>query len=121
MLSNLDHLPRQVETAPPELVNDTNLARIAGALRFIDNELNNYFTDSDTSHLTNALDTGLQNLHQALRRSFGYWQKGRDPEEVEADLDLRPERRHMPVLPGGCLRPPLPHAAVLAGRYRHPR
>jgi hypothetical protein len=95
MLSNLDHLPRQIETAPPELVNDTNLARIASALRFIDNELNNYFADSDTSHLTNALDTGLQNLHQALRRSFGYWQKGPDPEKVEADLDLRPERRHM--------------------------
>ena len=95
MLSNLDHLPHQIETAPPELVNDTNLARIAGALRFIDNELNNYFADSDTSHLTNALDTGLQNLHQALRRSFGYWQKGRDPEVVEADLDLRPQRRHL--------------------------
>lgn len=93
MLSNLESLPAQMEAALPELVNDTNIARIASALRFIDNELNNYFADSDTAHLTNALDTGLQNLHQALRRSFGYWQKGRDPQTVTADLDLRPERR----------------------------
>jgi hypothetical protein len=94
MLSNLDHLPRRIETALPELVNDTNLARIASALQFIDNALKNYFADSDTGHLTDALDTGLQNLHQALERSFGYWQMGRYPERVEADLDLRPERRH---------------------------
>jgi len=93
MLSNLDHLPGRIESAPPELVNDTNLTRIANALRFIDNELTSYFADSDTGHLTNALDTGLQNLHQALRRSFGYWQMGRHPEKAEADLDLSPERR----------------------------
>jgi len=93
LLSNLDHLPYSIQSAIPELVNDTNIARIADALRFIDNELNNYFADSDTVHLTNALDTGLQNLHQALRRSFGYWQRGRDSETVTADLDLRPERR----------------------------
>ena len=93
MLSNLESLPAQMQTALPELVNDTNIARITDALRFIDNELNNYFADSDTAHLTNALDTGLQSLHQALRRSFGYWQKGPDPETVTADLDLRPERR----------------------------
>jgi hypothetical protein len=84
-----------MQGALPELVNDTNIARIIDALRFIDNELNNYFADSDTVHLTNALDTGLQNLYQALRRSFGYWQRGRDPETVVADLDLRPERRHL--------------------------
>jgi hypothetical protein len=93
MLSNLESLPVQIQTALPPLVNDTNIARIAAALRFIDNELNSYFGDSDTAHLTNALDTELQRLHQALRRSFGYWQKGRDPETVTADLDLRPERR----------------------------
>jgi hypothetical protein len=93
MLSNLESLPVQMQTALPELVNDTNIARIAATMRFIDNELNNYFADSDTAHLTNALDTGLQRLHQALRRSFGYWQRGRDPEIVTADLDLRPERR----------------------------
>jgi hypothetical protein len=93
MLSNLESLPAQMQTALPELVNDTNIARITDVLRFIDNELSNYFADSDTAHLTNALDTGLQNLHQALRRSFGYWQKGRDPETVTADLDLRPGRR----------------------------
>ncbi|HTS96434.1 MAG TPA: hypothetical protein VMI33_07420 [Streptosporangiaceae bacterium] len=95
LLSNLDHLPYSMQSAMPELVNDTNIARIAGALRFIDNELNKYFADSDPVHLTNALDTGLHNLHQALRRSFGYWQKGREPETVTADLDLRPERRDM--------------------------
>jgi|SRR6516164_4806071 hypothetical protein len=93
MLSNLESLPVRIQTVPPELVTDTNIARITDALRFIDNELNNYFADSDTAHLTNALDTGLQSLHQALRRSFGYWQKGPDPETVTADLDLRPERR----------------------------
>jgi hypothetical protein len=93
MLSNLESLPAQMQTALPELVTDTNIARITDALRFIDNELNNYFADSDTAHRTNALDTGLQNLHHALRRSFGYWQKGRDPETVTADLDLRPARR----------------------------
>jgi hypothetical protein len=93
LLSNLDHLPYTIQSALPALVNDTNLARIADALRLIDNELNNYFVDSDAVRLTNALDNGIQNLHQALRRSFGYWQKGRDPETVTADLDLRPERR----------------------------
>ncbi len=93
MLSNLDGLPAQIQTALPELVNDTNIARITAALRLIDDELKSYFTDADTVHLANALDTGLQNLHQALRRSFGYWQKGQDPETVTADLDLRSERR----------------------------
>jgi hypothetical protein len=93
MLSNLESLPVQMQNALPELLTDTNITRITDALQFIDNELNNYFADSDTAHLTNALDTGLQNLHQALRRSFGYWQQGRDPETVTADLDLRPERR----------------------------
>jgi len=88
-----------METALPALINDTNIARITGALRAIDNELNNYFADSDTAHLTNAVGTmdapgpGLQHLHQALQRSFGYWQPGRTPETVVADLDLRPERR----------------------------
>jgi len=97
MLSSLEGLPVQMQTALPELVvNDTNIGRITGALRFIDNELNSYFADSDAAHLTNALDIGLQNLHQALRRSFGYWQMGQDPARwppVVADLDLRPERR----------------------------
>ena len=96
MLSNLESVSVQMQAALPELANDTNIARIAAALRFIDNELNSYFADSDIAHLTNALDTGLQNLHQALRRSFGYWQMGQDPARwppVVADLDLRPERR----------------------------
>ncbi len=96
MLSNLDRLPFSIRGAVPDLVNDTNMARIADALRFIDNELNSYFADSDTGHLSNALDTGLQGLHQALRRSFGYWQMGQDPGRwppVVADLDLQPERR----------------------------
>jgi hypothetical protein len=96
MLSNLESVSVQMQAAFPELVNDTNIARIAAALRFIDNELNNYFADSDIAHLTNALDTGLQNLNQALRRSFGYWQMGQNPARwppVVADLDLRPERR----------------------------
>jgi hypothetical protein len=96
MLSNLESVSVQMRAALPELVNDTNIARIAAALRFIDSELNNYFADSDAVHVTNALDTGLQNLHKALRRSFGYWQMGQDPARwppVVADLDLRPERR----------------------------
>ncbi len=92
MLSNLDGLPMQMQTALPELVNDTNIARITDALRFIDNELNNYFADSDTAHLTNALDTGLQNFHQALRRSFGYWQRSLRP---VADFDLRQEHHQL--------------------------
>jgi hypothetical protein len=95
LLAVLDRLPVYIQNALPELVNDTNLARITDALRFIDNELNSYFADSDTVHLTNALDTGLQRLTQALRRSFGYWQRGRGPETVVADLDLRPEQRHL--------------------------
>src|SRR5260370_36228455 len=99
LLSNLDGLSATMQGALPELVNDTNIARIADALRFIDNELNYYFADSDTVHLANALDTGLQNFHQALRRSFGYWQMGRGPNQMGrnpepvADFDLRPERR----------------------------
>jgi hypothetical protein len=100
MLSNLDGLPVRIREALPELVNETNLARIAAVLRFIDDELNSYFADSETVHLTNALDTGLQNFHQALHRSFGYWQMGPDPGSwppVVADLDLRPERRDKPV------------------------
>ena len=82
MLSNLDGLQGKMQGAFPELVNDTNIARIADALRFIDNELNYYFADSDTVHLANALETGLQNFHQALRRSFGYWQMGRGPNQM---------------------------------------
>jgi hypothetical protein len=96
LLAVLDGLPHQMQSALPELVNDTNIARIIGVLRFIDDELNSYFADSDTVHLTNALDTGRENLYQALRRSFGYWQMGQDPSRwppVVADLDFRPERR----------------------------
>src|SRR5262249_9509575 len=55
-----------------------------------------YFADSDPAHLANALDAGLLKLHEAMRRSFGYWQMGQDPARwppVQADLDLRPERR----------------------------
>src|SRR5215467_1697296 len=36
MLSNLDRVSVQMQDALPELVNDTNIARIAAALRFID-------------------------------------------------------------------------------------
>jgi len=96
MLSSLEHVSVMMDAALPELVNDANIARIAAALRFIDDELNNYFADSDIAHLTNALDTGLEHIHQALRRSFGYWQMGQDPAlwpPVVLDLDLRPERR----------------------------
>ena len=90
-------LPIKMQDALPELINDTNIARILDALSFIDNELNNYISDSDIAHLTNALDTWIQNLYQALRRSFGYWQIHRDqgPAIVVADLDLSQERRHM--------------------------
>lgn len=88
-----------MEAALPELINETNLVRITDALRAIDNELNNYFADSDTAHPANAVGTmdvpgpGLGYLHQAIRRSFGYWQPGKAPETVVVDLDLRPERR----------------------------
>jgi hypothetical protein len=96
LLSNLDGLPVRMQGALPELVNETNFTRIAAVLRFIDNELNSYLGDSDAAHLTNALDTGLQNFHHAMQRSFGYWQMSRDPARwppVAVDLDLRPERR----------------------------
>ena len=97
LLSNLDGLPATMQDALPELVNDTNIARIIDALRPIENDLNSYLADPDAVRLTNALDIGLQNFHQALRRSFGYWQMGQDPSRwppVVADLDLRLERRH---------------------------
>src|ERR1022692_605774 len=99
LLSALDRIPITLEGALPELVNDTNVARITAALRPIENELNSYFADPDAIRLADALDSGIQNLHQALRRSFGYWQMGRGPNqegrnpEPVADLDLRPERR----------------------------
>jgi hypothetical protein len=96
LLSNLDGLPVRMQGALPELVNETNFTRIAAVLRFIDNELNSYLGDSDAAHLTNALDTGLQNFHHAMQRSFGYWQMSRDPARwppVAVDLDLSPERR----------------------------
>ncbi len=105
MLSNLEGLPGRIQRALPELVNDNSIARIAAALRFIDDELNDYFADSDPGHLTKALGPGLQSYHRALRRSFGYWQMGRDPAgwpPVVADLDLRPERRDKP--PASCSR-----------------
>src|SRR5215831_3825771 len=91
LLTNVRHVQFYMESALPEQVNDTNIARIAAALRFIDHELNNYFADSDPGHITKACDTGLQNFHQALRRSFGYWHMGQDPARwppVTADLDL---------------------------------
>jgi hypothetical protein len=89
-----------MQGALPELVNDTNIARIIDALRPIENELNSYLADPDAVRLAAALDTGLQNFHQALRRSLGYWQMGRGPKQMGrnpepvADFDLRPERRH---------------------------
>jgi len=47
-------LPIKMQDALPELINDTNIARILDALSFIDDELNNYISDSDIAHLTNA-------------------------------------------------------------------
>lgn len=97
LLAALDGLPATMQDALPELVNDTNIARIIGALRAIENELNSYLADPDAVRLAAALDSGLQNFYQALRRSFGYWQMGQDSSRwppVVADLDLRPERRH---------------------------
>lgn len=101
LLAVLTGLPGTMQGALPALVNETNIARIIDALRSIENELNSYLADSDAVRLTNALDTGIQNLHQALRRSFGYWQMGRGPKQMGrnpepvADFDLRPERRHL--------------------------
>ena len=73
LVSSLAILDRSLtatrQMALPELVNDTNIARITEVLRYIDKELNSYFADSDTVHLTNALDTGRENLYRALRRT----------------------------------------------------
>jgi hypothetical protein len=94
LLAVLDALPVTMQGAVPALINDTNIARIIGVLECIDKELTSYFADSDTAHLTNALNTGRQNLYEAMRRSFGYWQMGGgSTEPVVADLDFRPERR----------------------------
>ncbi|HEX9516475.1 MAG TPA: hypothetical protein VF940_09910 [Streptosporangiaceae bacterium] len=72
LLAALEVVPVSMQRALRELLTDSNIARITDVLRFIETELNSYFADADSVHLTNALDTGRQSLYQALRRSFGY-------------------------------------------------
>jgi hypothetical protein len=93
LLAVIDGLEGTIRGALPELVSEAGLARVSEVLRRIDEELNRYFADGDSVHLTNALDVERQNLYGALRRRFGYWQRGTAPETVGADLDLCPERR----------------------------
>jgi hypothetical protein len=68
-----------IQFVRPELVTDAALARIRDALKLINGELNNYISNGNTVHLTDALDTGLQNLYQVNRHCFGYWQLPDDP------------------------------------------
>jgi hypothetical protein len=63
LLVVLDHLPGEMQIALPELINDRAIGRIIDALAFIDGELNGYISDSDTAHLTNALDS-LEHLRR---------------------------------------------------------
>jgi len=79
LLGALGHLPSSAEAARPELVTESAFGRILDALRGIDSELNNYISDRDAVHLANVLDTRTQNLHQVLRRCFGYWMLPKDP------------------------------------------
>lgn len=55
LLSNIDGVPAMMQMSLPELINDTNIARITDVLRFIDNELNGYFADSDGSEFSPSL------------------------------------------------------------------
>jgi hypothetical protein len=72
----------QIPEMRPELVTEPALRRIRDALKLINGELNNYISDGEVVHLTNALDSGLQNLYRANGHCFGYWQLGNDPRRV---------------------------------------
>jgi hypothetical protein len=72
-------IPAYLSIALPELVTDYAITKILDALKHIDNELNDYVSDRDTAHLANALGTGLQSLHLALRDCYGLWQLGKPP------------------------------------------
>jgi hypothetical protein len=81
-------IPAYLNIALPELITDFAIAKILDALKHIDGELNDYISDRDTAHLADALGTGLQNLHLALRDCYGLWQLGKRPWQTQR-LDLR--------------------------------
>jgi hypothetical protein len=83
-------IPVYLSIALPELVTDYAITKILDALKHIDNELNDYVSNRDTAHLANALGTGLQNLHLALRDCYGLWQLGKPPWDGKINrLELR--------------------------------
>lgn len=88
LLAAVLRIPAYLNIALPELVTDYAIANILDALERIDSELNDYIFDSDTAHLANALDTGLQNLILAIRDTIGRWQLGKGPWKIQR-LGLR--------------------------------
>ena len=88
LLAAVIRIPAYLNIALPELVTDYAIANILDALERIDSELNDYISDSDTAHLANALDTGLQNLILAIRDTIGRWQLGKGPWKIQR-LGLR--------------------------------
>jgi hypothetical protein len=68
----------QIPEMRPELLTEPALRRIRDALKFINGDLDNYISNGDAVHLTNAFDSGLQNLYRVNGHCFGYWQLGND-------------------------------------------
>jgi len=82
LLAALESPALAIDLARPELVTDSALARILGALKYIEGELDSYVADRDVAHLVTVLGYGIQNLYAVLRHCFGYWQLPRDPHAV---------------------------------------
>lgn len=101
----------QIPETRPELVTESALGRIRDALKLINGELNNYTSDGDVVHLTNALDSGLQNFYRVNGHCFGYWQLGNDPRRAGKirHLSLR-----LGIADTGELASPYPVVKLLA-------
>lgn len=79
LLAAIEPTVLHIDMARPELVTYSALARILGALNFIDSELDTYLTDHDVAHLATVLGSGIQNFYRVMRHCFGYWQLPKDP------------------------------------------
>jgi hypothetical protein len=89
LLAAVFRIPAYLNIVLPEQVTDYAITNILNPVERIGSELNDYLSDGDTDHLTDALGSGLQNLILAIRDTIGLWRLGnKGPWQIQR-LDLR--------------------------------
>jgi hypothetical protein len=88
LLAAVFRIPAYLDIALPEVLTERAVVNIVEALKRISSELEDYISDGQTAHLTEALGARFEDLHLALRDCYGWWQLGKGPWRSQR-LDLR--------------------------------